>query len=319
MKIFKIIGIILLVLLLVLLILPYVIPVPASKYSDANAALQANSQDFKGKFLQIAGKQVYVEDFNSQSPKVITFIHGFGGSTFSWRGNKDFFVNQGYRVIALDLPGFGLSATGFTENYSHPVQAEALKQILNSLGITKTDIVAHSMGANVALHFVQSYPALVNKLVLVDGAVVTKQSANPLLGSLNLDPIRRWGKLLLAWYFDEANFGKFLKSAFVAPDLVTAKTVAGYYLPSQITDWQDRLLAITRDSGPNALKKPLSELNVPTFIVWGAQDPWINPSEGASLQSQIKSSELIEIQNAGHLPFEEQPELFNEAVLTFLK
>ncbi len=107
-----------------------------------------------GRFLDIDGVSIYVEEQNPQSTQESTvFIHGFGGPTFSWRHNVPFFASQGYRVVSPDLKRSGLSYKDFASNYSHPSQAELLAEVLDALGIDQAHLVGHSMDVSVMLNF----------------------------------------------------------------------------------------------------------------------------------------------------------------------
>jgi pimeloyl-ACP methyl ester carboxylesterase len=315
----KLLGKVLLLLALLFLVLPYLIPSPANKYKTPSQAISANPRLFTGEIVDVEGESIYVEDLNSQSDNVITFIHGFGGSSFTWRDNKQFFVDKGYRVVTLDLPGFGLSSVGFDANYSHRAQATVVKNVLTKLGINKTVLVGHSMGANIALHFAQTNPEIIEKLVIVDGMIVESSSSNLFSGLINLDPLRRWGSLMLSWFYTQDTFSNTLKSAYFDPVKVTENTLLGYYLPLDIEGWQDALLGITRDGSNNAIPEPLSTINIPTLILWGGNDSWIPITQGKLLQEKISKSTFIEIPNSGHLPMEENSQKFNSSLWDFIK
>ena len=86
-------------------------------------------------------------------------------------------VNRGYRAIAIDLKGFGLSDKAFREDYSHPAQADFVVRLLDSLAIDQAVMMGHSMGANVLVHLAMNYPERVTELIIVDGAVATRDES----------------------------------------------------------------------------------------------------------------------------------------------
>jgi pimeloyl-ACP methyl ester carboxylesterase len=305
--------------IIILLILPYIINLPESKYKTGADIVSEFPQIYSGKFIDYEGKKIYVEDLNQNSNKVITFIHGFGGSSFTWRDNKQFFADNNYRVVLIDLPGFGLSSAKFENDYSHPAQAKAVKAVLDNLGIKKTDLVGHSMGANIATHLIQNYPEIFAKFIIVDGSIIENSNSNPLTSVLNFEPVRKLGDLALNTFYTKGNFTNTLKSAYGTDNTMTDNTINGYYMPLQINGWQDSLVGIIRDSNNNAIPKPLTELNIPTLIIWGSKDSWIPLEQGKSLQQKIKSSLFKEIQNTGHLSMEEKPLEFNNLVWEFIK
>ncbi len=307
--------VILLVLISILTLPPLVIQVPDAEY---NTPQQANSSIPEyGKYVTVNNVMLYVEDLNSESDKVITFIHGFGGSTYSWRENKQFFADNGYRVVAIDLKGFGLSQKGIDLDYSHVSQAETVKEVLNYLLINKTVVVGHSMGGNVATIFTQNYPDMVSNLVLVDAAVndIPTSSISKLAGVF---PVKDWLKIIINGYITKDRFKSFLESAYVNLSVVTDTVVDNYYLPLRIQGWQDSLIGMVRDGSNSAIPYSLSTIQTPTLILWGDMDPWVNISKGTDLNAKIPNSAFIKIENAGHLPMEENPSTFNSTVLQYL-
>jgi len=319
MKKIKQLGKVLMLFMVLFLVLPYLIPAPVNKYKTTGLAILANPRLFPGEIIDVEGQSIYVEDLNTQSDNVVTFIHGFGGSSFTWRDNKQFFVDRGYRVVLIDLPGFGLSNVGFGANYSHAQQATVVKNVLLKLGIEKTDLIGHSMGSNIAIHFAQNNPEMVKRLVIVDGSVVENSSSNFFSSLINQDPLRRWGNLMLSWLYTKDTFSNTLKSAYFDPVKMTEDTLKGYYLPLEIEGWQDALLGITRDASNNVIPKSLSTVNIPTSIIWGSNDSWIPKSQGELLQQKISNSSFVLISNSGHLPMEENPQEFNSSLLELIK
>src|SRR5512139_1045028 len=101
---FRILSYAVLSLAFVVCVLPYLIPLgePQAEISPDDLVSEY------GRFLDIDGVRIYVEEHNPESAQpTIVFIHGLGGSTFSWRLNAPFFASQGYRVVSLDMKGFG--------------------------------------------------------------------------------------------------------------------------------------------------------------------------------------------------------------------
>ena len=134
----RIASYVILALALVVCVLPCLIPLGQTRPETSPDDLVGQH----GRFLDIDRVPIYVEEQRPQSPQAtLVFIHGFGGSTFSWRHNAPFFVAQGYRVVSLDMKGFGLSQKDFTSDYSPPAQARLLAEILARLGIERAYLV----------------------------------------------------------------------------------------------------------------------------------------------------------------------------------
>jgi pimeloyl-ACP methyl ester carboxylesterase len=305
-----------LALVFVACVLPYLIPL-----GEPHAQISPDELVSKhGRFLDIDGASIYVEEQNPESTQAtIVFVHGFGGSTFSWRHSVPFFAGQGYRVVSLDMKGFGLSHKDFASDYSHPAQARLLAEVLASLEIDQAYFVGHSMGTSVMLHFAHLYPEKVLGLISVDGAVKLGDGATYPSALLNFPPFRRIGEVLLTRYGTKERIGQILKSAYYRQDIVTAEVVDGYYNRLVSGQWAQSLLAMTRDMSKNAITFALEDFQFPTLILWGQNDTWVKAIDIDRWRDEIPSAEFHAIPEAGHMLMEENPELFNNMVLTFLQ
>jgi len=312
----RILSYIILAFLFLFCVLPYLIPLGETQVEVSPDELVSEY----GRFLDIGGVRIYVEERNPESTQAtIVFIHGFGGSTFSWRNNVPFFASQGYRVVSYDMKGFGLSYKDFASDYSHPAQARLLAEVLARIGVDQAYFVGHSMGTNVMLHFAHLYPEKVLGLISVDGAVNLDESAIYPSALLNFAPFRRAAEVFLTHYVTKERVGQILKSAYYQQDILTAEIIDGYYNRLVIGQWAQSLLAMTRDMSKNTITFPLEDITFPTLILWGENDTWVKRANIDHWRDKIPSAEFHAIPEAGHLLMEENPELFNNMVLAFLE
>ena len=297
-------------------VLPYLIPLgqPQAEMSPDDLVGE------HGRFLDIDGVRIYVEEQNAEPARAtIVFVHGFGGSTFSWRHNSPFFAGQGYRVVTLDMKGFGLSHKDFASDYSHLAQAGLLVEVLARLEIDQAYFVGHSMGTSVMFHFAHLHPEKVLGLVSVDGAVKLDEGATYPSALLNFPPFRRIGEVFLTRYVTKERVGRIIKSAYYQQDVVTAEVVDGYYNRLVNGQWAQSLLAMTRDMSENTVTFALEDFEFRTLILWGQNDTWVKQADIDRWRDEIPSAEFHTIPEAGHMLMEECPELFNNMVLTFLQ
>lgn len=311
------------VLAFVALVLPYLIPLPPQENLDPQALASAD-----GRFITVNGTRTFIQESGPAEGEPVVLVHGFGASTFTWRDNIPALAEAGYRVLALDLIGYGLSDKNFALDFSHPAQADFVVAVMEAVGIESATLVGHSMGGSVIAHLAQRHPERVTALVFVDGAV-REASANsgggsilgiPVqLGSLaEFPPFQRWGRIALLYGLTRERMAATQLTAYYRKEIVTPAVEEGYLQVQKIKDWDLALLGVLRDSGRNVLAQPLSILTTPTLIIWGEQDSWVPLARGQALHAALPQSELIILPNTGHLPMEEDVAAFNAALLGWL-
>jgi len=294
---------------------PYLIPLGDSQAEVSPEDLVGE----QGRFLDIDGVRIYVEEQNPESAQAtLVFLHGFGGSTFSWRHSIPFFAGEGYRTVTLDMKGFGLSHKDFKSDYSHPAQAELLARVLAELGIDQAYLVGHSMGTSVMLHFIHLYPETVLGFVSVGGAVNVDGGHASVSALLDFPPFRRTAEVFLTWYAAKERVTGILESAYYQ-DVVTSEIVDGYYNRLVIGQWAQSLLAMTRDMSENTVTFVLEDITAPALILWGEHDTWVTWTSIEQWAGRIPSAEVRVIDGTGHMLMEENPQLFNDMVLAFLE
>lgn len=317
------IGITLLLLAAGLGTLPYLVDVPGTAEADP-ASLLSSAAAPSARLITIDGVQSVVAEAGSAQDPALLLVHGFGGSTYGYRAVMAPLAARGWHVIAVDLPGFGLSAKSWERDYSHKAQATFALALLDELHIERAVLLGHSMGGNVISWMLALAPERVAGLAYIDAAIVqpsTAGGASPISASslLNLAPIRRIARIAIRSAFTPATFSGLLSSAFAVQAAVTPDLVAGYAASAQLRDWDLALLGIVRDGANNALPQELAPLiaaanTPPTMILWGAADSWVPLARGEALHAELPAATWRVLPGVGHVPFEEDPSGFLDVV-----
>ena len=314
----KIILTVFVALLLALLVGPFLVPVPPLKGTRSERELA----DPDSKFVEVNGMSVHYKEMGTGQP-VFILLHGFGASAFSWREVMEPFSELGH-VIAYDRPAFGLTSrpmpgdwTG--ENpYSPESQAAIVIGLMDALGVEKAILVGNSAGGTVSVYTALTYPERVSGLILVDAAIYTGGGspawARPLLGTPQM---RHLGPLLARQIASSGD--DFIRTAFHDPTLVTQDILDGYRKPLNANNWDRALWELTAASHPLGLAERLTELNLPVLVLTGDDDRIVPTEESLRLGAEIPGASLVVIPNAGHVPHEEKPDEFMQAVREFLK
>jgi 2-hydroxy-6-oxonona-2,4-dienedioate hydrolase len=256
-------------------------------------------------YAKVGGISVrYVDSGGSKN--AVLLLHGLGGSIDSWANNiKE--MSHSMRVIAVDLPGFGMSDKP-KRNYTIKYYQEFVVEFLKSLHLSRASIVGSSLGGHVAAEVAIGHPETVEKLVLISppGALPSSFKGTPAL--------KNYVRVLDA---------KTVQQVRQALSAVDGKPVDDFY--AQLV-YQKMSMPGTKEAFISALKGSaqaprltgrLNRIRAPALLLWGKEDAMI-PVKFAEPFIKIKNCRIILIENCGHRPHAERPELFNKTVVDFL-
>lgn len=306
------------ILLAAAIILPLVIPIPPA--GDTHPPRELAGAD--SQFLEVNSLEVHLQQAGHGGLPLV-LLHGFGASVFSWRQVLAPLAAD-RRVVAFDRPGFGLTERpmppypGGASPYAQAAQVDLTLGLMDALAIDRAVLVGNSAGGTIALQTALEHPERVAALVLVDPAVDAGGGApawvRPLLklpqvrriGPLFVRNIREWGLEMVA-------------TAWHDPSKITPDVIAGYTLPLQTENWDRALWELTLASPELDLASRLAELRMPVLVITGDDDRIVPTAESIRLAGEVPGAELVVIPACGHVPQEECPAAFLEAVESFLR
>lgn len=266
------------------------------------------------KFADLDGLRIHYLEKGEGTPLVL--IHGYTSSTYTWKDQFAELAKQ-YRVIAVDLKGFGFSDKP-DGDYSRRAQGEVVARLLDKLNIERAWLVGNSMGGETALNVAADHPEKVLGLVLIDSAGVKVQGRTSLAPWYLQLPVV--GRLLTALALTSDRLVRAgLEKSFYDDSKITDERVSAYYQPLRTLGGQ---LSATRARAQFELfpvedKIPL--IKAPTLIIWGAEDELIPLEAGRKLNELITGSKLVVFDKCGHVPQEEMPERVLNEITGFVK
>jgi len=267
------------------------------------------------RFIEVDGVRTrYVE--MGDGAETILFIHGFSSSLFSWRSCLEP-ISKEFRVVALDLKGFGFSGKPDT-SYTTDEYVDFVVHFMDALGLQTATLCGNSMGGGIAWRTALEYPDRVDKLILVDAAgYPSTRSGTPFIMKLGRLP---GSDKLFSLLTTRGRIRSSLESAYYNDENVSEKTVDVYYYAMRTPGAMHAVLARMRHprSETEEWQVRIRELDVPTCIIWGADDTWIPVEDAKKFHSDISDSQLMIIPDCGHLPQEEEPGKFIMHVLDFM-
>ena len=255
--------------------------------------------------------------------QTIILVHGLASNAGFWRYNIPE-LSKKYRVIAVDLPGYGKSQKGDCP-YTLSFYADEIKKLVEELKLKNVVYVGHSMGGQIGLILSMKYPNLLHKLILASPAGFEKfdrgegdwlRSVMTIKGvkSTNEEGIRR--NLSINFY----NFCD--KWEWMVEERVRMRKAADF------DEFAYTVVKCVNAMLDEPTYDKLSEVKTPTLIIYGRYDglipnPYLHPGFSSDVYEKgangIKNSKLVQLDNAGHMIQIEKADEFNQAVLDFLK
>ncbi|GAB4451449.1 MAG: alpha/beta hydrolase [Anaerolineales bacterium] len=316
MKLKRILLILLASLLLLLLVAPFLVPVPPLE----NTLPVEELTDPDSRFIEVNGINVHYKLYGQGEPTFI-LLHGFGASLFSWREVTAPLAELG-TVIAYDRPAFGLTERPLTwkgENpYSQEAQVELVIGLMDALGVERAILVGNSAGGTIAMLTALKYPQRVQSLILADPAVYAGGGAPAWIRPLLRTPqMRHLGPLIARQI--QARGPELIELAWHDPSKITPEIMEGYQKPLRLANWDKALWELTLASRESGLAERLGELTLPTLVITGDDDRIVPTEQSVRLAGELPDAQLVVIPQCGHLPHEERPAEFMQAVTDFLE
>ncbi len=270
-------------------------------------------------FVNVDGARVHYQEFGDAAKPPIILIHGYTASVYVWKTTAPMLAEAGFRVIAVDLLGFGYSEKPSWFEYSIQSQARMVSRFMNRLGIGRATIVGSSYGGAVALTLTLDYPETVGKLVLVDAVCNDRPKNHPIL---RLAAIRGVGEVITPFLLDSKAFLRKRMQGTLAKSnhhLITEDRIDSIRRPLFAADGHRSVLATSRNWHANRIEEDAHLINQPTLIIWGEQDTVIPIKNGHRLHKEILNSRFVVLKDCGHIPHEERSELFAGLVTEFCR
>ena len=250
----------------------------------------------------------------------IVLLHGYGGSSFSWRYWAPFLAKRAH-VVLVDMKGFGSAPKPDDGQYGPRHQAELIYRLILQADLQRVTLIGHSLGGGVALgaalRLLDSEPGRLKRLILVASAAYKQRM--PLF--VALAKYRRLASTALRILGTQFVIRHVLKSIVFDPSEVSDDQVLGYAKPLSSPEAHRALIDTALAIIPPDLEKltaRFEELDVPTLVLWGRQDRVVPLWVGERLADKLPDAKLQVLENCGHMPAEELPKESWEALQAFL-
>jgi pimeloyl-ACP methyl ester carboxylesterase len=265
------------------------------------------SAELDQKDVAVYGQNIHYAEAGSGPP--IILLHGLWGGLNEWEPIIGP-LRESYRVIVMDFIGFHGSDEPDV-SYHNALLAQFLAGFIEALDLNDVTLMGHAMGANTATFTAFHHPARIKALVLVDGAGYRSPDRD--LGKPLSEGMIRFRRVATG-------------SSLAATRGLLERRVAD---PSIITDaWVEEAFGLWVNSaraigdmlaeGGDLTEDEMRQIELPTLVIWGADDKVFSPDNAGRLRADIKGTEVHLIENSGHLPQIEQTAAFLKSLIPFL-
>lgn len=265
------------------------------------------------------GMSVHYRDQGCRDCPVVLLVHGTNASLQTFEPLVRSLGNR-YRIISYDQPGHGLTGPHPGDDYSASGMIEAVEAVIDAAGVERFAIAGNSMGGWVAWRYVLARPENISGLILIDAtgapASPNAEKARPYLGAriMRSSVGRFLGQLVTPRFLiRQSLLDSVAEEAFVTEEMVDRYWELLRYPGNR----RAAGLLATADREPGYGQR-LSEITLPTLILWGAEDKVVPADNARTFHDMIPNSDLQIFDGVGHLPMEEAPERTAIAIDAFL-
>jgi pimeloyl-ACP methyl ester carboxylesterase len=267
------------------------------------------------KYMDFYGVQVRYRD-EGRGP-VLLLLHGICASLETWNG----WVNQmkgNYRIIRLDIPGFGITGPAPNKSYyNREMAVEFLDAFMARLGINNFNMAGNSLGGYLAWNYALKYPHKVRRLILID-SVGYKQKLPFILDFATSPAMQVMARSMMPrWMLNKAVYQVYGDKSKVTPeaqkryfDFAMREGNKGSYV--------DIFLEMRRQNESVNISKDIPNIKVPTLVMWGTKDEWVPFMYFEKWKKDLPSARFISYEGAGHIPMEEIPDITARDAMSFL-
>jgi pimeloyl-ACP methyl ester carboxylesterase len=246
--------------------------------------------------------------------KVLLLVHGFLSSAYAWEAVAAALVVH-YRIVVVDLPGFGESEKPDADRYRYDYDAfaETLLDISAALGLSRVCVIGHDIGGSAALTLAARHPSVVSHLVLVS-PIVYHASFGPWVDVARMPII---GSIAFKQLYGRGAFMGMVDAyaAHAEHHQVALDRAFSHFTTPRGREAAYATLLGMQDT--RALVAMLPRVLVESLVIWGQDDRVVAAPQGRRLARELTRARLLMV-DAGHAPHEEAPASVVEAVRSLL-
>jgi pimeloyl-ACP methyl ester carboxylesterase len=278
------------------------------KNAETKSVSEDDRQTASGKFIHLSDGITHYEIAGPDTAKTVLLVHGFSVPYYIWDGTFDSLVQHGFRVVRYDEFGRGLSDKPDAV-YNPSFYRRQLAELIRALKLkTPFSIAGLSFGGAVVGDFVAHYPALIDKVILVD----------PVYRFTNRDVAEVIMDYSMAVKADAMASGQL--EDFKYPELFP-DWVSKYQSQMKFKGFRHSLISTIQNYPADTIVTnytKMETLKKKVLLIWGKEDQTVTYDFSDSLRQRL-NVDFLSVDDARHLPHLEKPLIVNSKIISFLK
>ncbi|MFA7033531.1 MAG: alpha/beta hydrolase [Bacteroidales bacterium] len=259
-------------------------------------------------FATAGGISVHISD-TQKGDNCLILLHGYLETMYIWNEFIDL-ISDDYRVIAIDLPGHGLS--GSTQVNTMDFDAQTVKEVLDKCGVQHASIGGHSLGGYVALACCDLYPEVFDKLILFNShpfpdPVEKVNDRGREIGIIENGKLGVLASASIPKMYSNVNLRRLDDKIMETVEICDAHDPQGIVASikgmMQRPDRQEFLL----------------NTKIPVLLIYGQTDNFMQAEMIDKLKDKFKNVKFLEAPLTGHNSFLEAPDIVLKGVKEFLR
>ena len=261
------------------------------------------------------GMRVRVLESGPPNEDAVLLVHGWGASVYSFSEMIPVLANAGHRIIALDLPGHGLSDKPLDEaKYETRALTDAVLATANAMGVRRFAFVGHSLGGSIGLELATRGEPRLERLVLINSVGLGRVLLHEPMKLLSPRIVNRFLPALLT----RRTVTLILRLAFGTRERPRARDIDEYWAPTQFDEfaWACRA-CVHRVTWRRVSATKLRSLRLPVLVMTGGRDALVHgTAERAKL---IPGVRIVALREGGHVVLQDCAPQSNAELLRFLR
>jgi len=264
-----------------------------------------------------SGVRVRVVEAGPRGAPTVLCVHGWGACAYTFRHQIEALAGRGWRVIAPDLKGHGLSDKPMArDEYTRSAMLRHLLEIMDALGLERVPIVGHSMGCTLAVEVARVAPGRVERMALLAAAGFCEPGLLWLVRAVSPHAVRP----LLPYMVPRWVVAGILKLAYGHLARPSERDIDEYWAPSACSGYAIAARDLLHDFAWSPYHADeLRAMATPALVVFGTDDRIFQAGSAERLAREIPDVRVVTLEGVGHLVPEEMPEPVNRELASFLE